>query len=353
MGFPGIIGARALGRRPRRPIFSISDLLVTSNADREWTGVAFGKGVFVRCGWRTTGTTGRIEWSDDGGLTWTEVVDAAITAPQQLYGAMFAPTNDKFYVVEFRNDAPGNLYYSSDGKVWSVATGVLPYRCFQIHEVAGSGVLLAGGVESPPPFLARSADGGLNWTSPTVPSGGVYVAGFMSSATAIVVAAKGISGAVFAIRSTDGGLTWSAVSSPAESNAYMYTDGNSFVSTAVKMVAVGGHDSLLGAAWVSEDDGLTWTPYVVSPDTEPTPIARVAGFCVALYGYPSPSGAEPGAWVSVDGKDWLNLLPASDLGDPFSFNAIAWDSSTGALVAVGGPQSGSSPSKTLTGTVKP
>jgi hypothetical protein len=317
------------------------------DANRNWTSVAYGADVFVKAGWQTTDTHGRIAWSDDGGKTWNEVAIPGITdTSRQLYGAYWAPTNAKFYVVEYANPAGGKVLSSPDGKVWTVNTGVIQQPTNIVEAGNGSGDLVCFGFDAGDgKIIQRSVDGGVNWVDVPAPVGVTFAYACASSPTAIVAA----SGGAFGIRSTDNGQTFSAIPSPPAAGAYVSDGGLVYDDATGLFVGSGGTDDNASAAWISDDDGLTWSGPYPQSDNYLYSLVNVPGtptLYVSLLGDFNGSDLFT-VLESSGGREWVGSTPP--IGDKWS--ALAYAPPLRTLVGVSAPQSGLTPGKTVVGLV--
>jgi hypothetical protein len=317
------------------------------DADRNWTSVAYGAGVFVRAGWQTSDTHGRIAWSDDGGRTWNEVVIPGITdTSRQLYGAYFAPTNAKFYVVEYANPTGGKVLSSADGKVWTVNTGVIQQPTNIVEAGDSSGALVCFGSDpGDGKIIQRSVDGGVNWVNVPPPPGVTFAFACASSPTAIVAAAGG----VFGIRSVDNGQTFSVIPAPPAAGAYVSDGGLVYDGATGLFVGSGGTDANAAAAWISDDDGVSWSGPYPQTDNYLYSLINVPGtptLYVSLLGDFAGSDLYT-VLESLGGREWNGTTPP--IGDKWS--ALAYAPELRTLVGVSAPQSGLTPGKTVVGLV--
>ena len=269
-------------------------------------GVAIGVGL----GLSSSGNTGAIVRSSDGGATWTTVLttnapvsgvafvsgnvvvcvdwqgtfwrstDAGLTWAAQSSGL-----NRALFAVAFSSASLG-VAYSSDGEAlrtvdggvtWTVAG---PVMSMQTITPLDATTFLAGGDSGTP---MRSVDGGLTWTAEGSGDGPTLIdSAFADASTGIVV---GTGGTIE--RTSDAGATWNVVPSGVTSELREVRFGDS-----THGLAVGD----AGVVLRTSDAGASWRP-ATSPTSPGDTLASVA------YVTPSAAfaGGDAGLWKTTDG----------------------------------------------------
>ena len=215
------------------------DLIMHSDDGINWTLSA---GTGGNIGWQDVATNGsrfvavadvgaqnvRIQYSDDGGVTWT--VASASSSPEwddgQWTSVGYDPTNDRWVALS-RTDY---TMYSDDGINW-VPGGRTPVVSISVH-TGNSIVTDSFARRSGFPFLQVSAEG--RWIATSLPDISTYNGrGDAASSTYLDKM----------IYSDDGGLTWLDA------------------STGIAGELAYAHGRFLCMAGYYSDDGLNWTPY--------------------------------------------------------------------------------------------
>ncbi len=180
--------------------------------------------------------TGLVVATADGGVTWTREAGGAL--------------EDSLYAVRFRDGvgvrAGGPwLRRSTDGGVtWSE---VGPAALYDVAFASATELVAVGALGR----MARSANGGLDWsTLPEVSMSTLYGVDFATATTGVAVGQGGT-----ILRTTDGGANWSPVVSGTSTDLY----GVRFASATLGFAA-GLDATLLRTA----DAGITWSPVSVS-----------------------------------------------------------------------------------------
>jgi len=219
-GAGGAIYQTADGGRNWRPIARTSEILTT---------VHF---VSLRTGW-VAGYAGRIERTDDGGLTWKH---QRIEREGEALSSIFFIDDRRGWVV---GGSGLVLRTNNGGETWSqIATG----RVEDLWSVRFSSPE-RGWIVGEDGLILSTADGGNTWTAQ---ASGTTRALLGVAVLPTVVIAVGEGGTI--LRS-DGGSSWNAVESPTPAAL------NAVAVTGKSLCAVGATGTILE----STDDGRRWT----------------------------------------------------------------------------------------------
>jgi photosystem II stability/assembly factor-like uncharacterized protein len=212
----------------------------TADAGRHWQPIAAKTEVFsavdfinAQTGW-IAGFAGRIERTDDGGVSWTsQRGERGVEA----LNAICAIDDRRAWAVGVRGLA---LRTDDGGATWmAVATGrsedlwAVRFATPEHGWITGDGGVILGTV-----------DGGAHWTRATsTTSNALYGLATVGQTTAIAVGQAGT------IIRTEDGASWTAIASNVTDNL------NAVAASASRLLAVGAH----GAIVESKDAGRSWT----------------------------------------------------------------------------------------------
>lgn len=186
------------------------------------------------------------------GLTWTYRASLANGANTIAASptAIIAPVS--------LTSAPQKIYRSVDTVTWTLISTSIN-ASVSLDDVAyGSGVFIIPAGNN---NIARSADDGLTWTSPSTPfvSHGINSAAYRSGTWLLLSGGSSASANYYAI-STDGGLTWSL---PGTFTCDSF-DNSSVIADSTQFVALGSVSSVVSLS--TSTDGISWTAHAAPPD---------------------------------------------------------------------------------------
>jgi photosystem II stability/assembly factor-like uncharacterized protein len=265
------------------------------------------------------------------GTTWSE---HAVPTDGGTLTAISCPSTTDCFVTGSDGDGASPVYASSTdgGETWSdlINVGSAPFgstgddidcpTTTTCYIAASTGA----GTDGPAGAVFSTTDGGLQWSEMAFPHASQHALGAVSCVSASTCVAAGSGSTVF---TTDGGAKWTQYSLPglgSEDNV----DGISCLPSG-RCVAV----SVEGAAWTSENSGVTWA---TSPDL--IPIAPTGVDCTdAEHCWVSgfwQAGRTDLVWASTDGG--LEWFPQDVAGRSAIPGGIACVSGTRCFAATAG-----------------
>lgn len=230
-------------------------------------------------GWGVTET--RIVRTNDSGFTWYNVTPPGITETGynvDLYA--IDPSNAWLQIPDVANyPNAGNLYRTTDGGLTWTSNSVPFSRGHIAFLDANNGWVLADlgvGAGSNAVAVYQTTDGGVNWTQKyindpnnanagdSLPLGGLkYGLAPVDMQTAFVYGVVYAPGTIYLFRTDDGGATWAQVAAPLPpnaENAELSVEQLEFVSPGNGFLAVRlTSDTIQLAIYVTNDAGNTWT----------------------------------------------------------------------------------------------
>jgi len=224
----------------------------------------------------TTANTGAVIATADGGHTWRAQNVPTSDDGRSLYGlkSVSCPTSSNCWAVGATTGNTGAVLSSADGgRTWS--TQSLPGGIGVLNGVScatSTACFVVGATASNTGVVLATTDGGSSWSSQTLPSGisqtlpsGLYALNGVSCSTAMDCRAVGAStsDAGVIVATTDGGRTWTSQPLP---RGIALLNGVS-CSTTSDCRAVGATASKREAVLVTLDSGRSWTSQSVPPGT--------------------------------------------------------------------------------------
>lgn len=295
----GVIAVRAAYPNVPPDIYSSGILNLppssTYTTGQHYSG-AYGNGTYVLL--NCAGSTGNVEMSVDGGVTWTSRALPSTVATWQATQPSIAFGAGLFVVIAGAGAGNTTAWTSPDAITWTLRT--LPSSTYGgVFYVGGIFVACGAGI------VATSTDG-LTWTSRTCASSSMANNSIVLFATVNGVGTHfTMSTLPAASSSVDGGVTWSTRSAPPV--AMQAVPGSAFVDQTGKVIA---YYSSGTAYQRSFDGGETWVAGTATGDTLYSyQLTWLDGY---LYG--AAQGGTSQICRSVDGCVWqripLNFVPS-------------------------------------------
>jgi len=235
------------------------------SARHSHTSVVFDNKMWVIGGYYTGSVRLNDVWYSSNGVTWTQATGAAAFSPR--YGHTSVVFDNKMWVIggggapgvntDYRND----VWYSSDGVMWTQATGAAAFsaRIYHTSVVFDNKMWVIGGNDDARKNDVWYSSNGVTWTQATGAaafSARIYHTSVVFDNKIWVIGGYDGAGKNDVWYSSDG-VTWTqATSAAAFSARYWHTS----VVFDNKMWVIGGNDSVgyKNDVWYSSD-GVTWT----------------------------------------------------------------------------------------------
>ena len=275
----------------------------------KWSGVAFGNGVFCAVGYDIYDSTKNLVMTSPDGITWTDRTPPAIS--KTWYDLTYG--NGLFVAVAYKWDPDNLVMTSPDGITWT--SRVTPANNGWNSVCYGNGLYVAVSSTGTGDRVMTSPDG-ITWTSRV--SAADYSWNSVTYGNGLFVAVGFTGGTEHCMTSPDG-ITWTLRTTP-DNVWYAVVYGNGqFVAVALEAVAESVMTSPDGITWTgreSADSNASWRGLVYTDS-----------FYIAQAGPGQPNRL---CMTSTDAITWSL---AETPGDEY-FSKMAYDSSTGLVVAV-------------------
>ncbi len=253
-----------------------------SAADNDWSGIAYGNGLFVAVA--ATGTGNRVMTSLDG-ITWTARTSAADNNWKSVtYG------NGLFVAVAY-SGVGNRVMTSPDGIVWTARTSAADNNWVSV--TYGNGLFVA--VASSGSGKVMTSPDGITWTIRT----------FSSNPMVCVTYANGLfmaiasNGSISAIFTSPDGITWNSL--PTTKNLITSVTYGENLFFAVTRYGVGNRV-------LTTTDGLTWTSRTSAADNDWQSVTFNNGLFVAVAN----TGTGNRVMTSSNGINWTARTSAAD-----------------------------------------
>jgi photosystem II stability/assembly factor-like uncharacterized protein len=253
--------------------------------------------------WTST-STGKTQYSTNGGQNWTTVQAADVTSV--LRGLAFADNLNGWAVGEGNN--AGVIVHTTDGGVtWQRQNDGTGQRMFGVAALSPQVVMAVGG-GTMFTVARRSTDGGATWATMPVPlNDGIFLDIYFYNS--MIGWITGLDGGI--AKTTDGGLTWTAQSHPANWGLLRISFADANNGWAGGYYGVLLHTTNGGQTWVQQPLGLPDFTHVLS-------VSAVSPTIAWISGYGGGAQSRPYVWQTTNGgASWINQTPSVGPYDSF------------------------------------